>query len=128
MRGATNWALGLTLLWCLAVTLWQPWFAYTKNYQPVASELTKALDGRTYTCIKRAGIGDTQRAALDYFSNIRTVHYRSEEQCNLLLTYSTANSSPNIAKGEWRPVWQRRLGGGRKLEIFRLYQRSGGGD
>lgn len=124
MRGATNWALGLTLLWCLAVTLWQPWFAYTKNYQPVASELAKALDGRTYNCIKRAGLGDTQRAALDYFSDIRTVHYRSQEQCDLLLTYGTTNSTPNIDKDEWRPIWQRRLGGGRKTETFKLYQRN----
>lgn len=124
MRGTSNWALGLTLLWCLAVTLWQPWFVYTKNYQPVASDLTKALDGRSFNCIKRAGLGDTQRAALDYFSNIRTVSYRSQQQCELLLTYSTASNSPSVTKEEWRPIWQRRLGGGRKTEIFRLYQRN----
>jgi 4-amino-4-deoxy-L-arabinose transferase-like glycosyltransferase len=122
LRGTTNWALGLTLLWCLAVTLWQPWFVYTKNYQPVASDLAKTLDGRSYNCVKRAGLGDTQRAALDYFSGIRTVRYRSQEQCNLLLTYSTASSSPSVSKDEWTPIWQRRLGGGRKTEIFRLYQ------
>ena len=49
-RGATNWALGMTLLWCLAVVLWQPWFAHTKNYQPVAEELRKVLAAQPAGC------------------------------------------------------------------------------
>ena len=31
----TNWAFGITLLWCLAVILWQPWFAYTRTTSPL---------------------------------------------------------------------------------------------
>lgn len=124
LRGTTNWALGLTLLWCLAVTLWQPWFVHTKNYQPVAADLKIALSKHPTGCIKRMGFGDTQRAALDYFSDIRTFRYRDPTQCDLLLSYSTGGNVPNIPK-EWHSVWEHRLGGGRKTEIFRLYQRNG---
>lgn len=120
-RGATNWALGMTLLWCLAVTLWQPWFAHTKNYQPLAAELKQVI-GNQSGCIKRRNLGDTQRAALDYFEGIRTVAHEVPEECRLLLAYTAGGPSPRIA-AEWKPVWERRLGGGRRAETFRLYRR-----
>lgn len=122
-RAATTWALGMTLLWCLAVALLQPWFAYTKNYQPIAASLQEALATQPQGCIKRRGLGDTQRAALDYFSSIRTVRYGTGEDCPLLLTYGTASHSGNVPR-EWSsPVWERRLGGGKKAEVFRLYRK-----
>ena len=122
LRGTTNWALGMTLLWCLAVTLWQPWFAHTKNYQPVATELKAILDKQEPNCIARKGLSDTQRAALDYFADIRTKPKDKAADCQMLLTYSVS-SSTRIVRGEGTLVWERRLGGGRKAEIFRLYRR-----
>jgi len=122
MRGASNWALGMTLLWCIAVTLWQPWFAHTKNYQPVAAELHFALSNHPANCIARKGLGDTQRAALDYFADIRTQPYQKAGECKLLLTYATGSKLQKV-RGEGELVWERRLGGGRKTETFRLYRR-----
>lgn len=122
-RAATNWALGMTLLWCLAVTLWQPWFAYTKNYQPIAVELRTALALNLPSCIARHGLGDTQRAAFDYFENIRTVPYERGATCSLLLTYTTNASQSQKIRAEGHLIWEKRLGGGRKSETFRLYDR-----
>lgn len=122
LRGTTNWAVGMTLLWCLAVTLWQPWFAHTKNYQPIAAELRSALAGQGDICIVRRGVGDTQRAALDYFAGIRTRPYASGGECPLLLTYATHTTSAKV-RGEGTLIWERRLGGGRKAETFKLYRR-----
>jgi 4-amino-4-deoxy-L-arabinose transferase-like glycosyltransferase len=122
LRGATNWAIGMTLLWCLAVSLWQPWFAHTKNYQPVAAELRALLAEQPPGCIKRKGVGDTQRAALDYFADIRTIPYQDAADCPLLLTYSSGTNSQRIS-GEWNMLRERRLGAGRKAETFRLYRR-----
>ena len=122
LRGATNWAIGMTLLWCLAVSLWQPWFAHTKNYQPVAAELRALLAEQAPGCIKRKGVGDTQRAALDYFADIRTIPYQDAADCPLLLTYSSGANSQRIS-GEWNMLRERRLGAGRKAETFRLYRR-----
>jgi 4-amino-4-deoxy-L-arabinose transferase-like glycosyltransferase len=122
LRGTTNWAIGMTLLWSLAVVLWQPWFAHTKNYQPVAAELRAVLAEQTPGCIKRMGVGDTQRAALDYFADIRTLPYQDPANCRLLLTYSSSGHSQRIP-GEWTMLQERRLGAGRKAETFRLYRR-----
>lgn len=121
-RGTTNWAFGITLLWCLAVILWQPWFAYTKNYQPVAAELKAALVNQPANCIARRGLGDTQRAALDYFAGIRTQPNASGAECTLLLTYATSSQAKKV-RGEGTLIWERRLGGGRKAETFKLYNR-----
>ena len=122
MRGATNWAVGMTLLWCLAVMLWQPWFEHTKNYKPVALELRKALDAMPQSCILRQGLDDTQRAALDYFAGLRTMHYSIATECPMLLTYNSTDI-PDELSGKWHILWERRLGGGRKAETFRLYRR-----
>ncbi|MDD3354803.1 hypothetical protein [Zoogloea sp.] len=122
LRSTTNWALGMTLLWCLAVTLWEPWFAHTKNYQPIAAELSRELSRQAPGCILRKGLGDTQRAALDYFANVRTQPFLSNSECRLLLAYASSGSIRNIPK-EWQLIWERRLGGGRKAENFRLYRR-----
>ena len=123
-RGATNWALGMTLLWCLAVALWQPWFAHTKNYQPVAGELRKVLSAQPAGCISRQGLADTQRAALDYFADIRTVSDKTEaaKGCPLHLSYAVGANSKKL-KEDGTLIWERRLGGGRKAEVFRLYRR-----
>ncbi|WP_374240503.1 hypothetical protein [Zoogloea sp.] len=123
-RGATNWALGMTLLWCLAVALWQPWFAHTKNYQPVAGELRKVLAGQTEGCIARHGVADTQRAALDYFAGIQTVDGKSARasECSLVLSYAIGGNTRKLNEPA-ELIWERRLGGGRKAEVFRLYRR-----
>ena len=123
-RAPANWAIGLTMLWCLAVVLWQPWFAHTKNYQPVAGELRKVLSAQPAGCISRQGLADTQRAALDYFADIRTVSDKTEaaKGCPLHLSYAVGANSKKL-KEDGTLIWERRLGGGRKAEVFRLYRR-----
>ena len=121
LRGATNWAIGMTLLWCLAVALWQPWFEHTKNYAPVAQALARELELHPAPCITRKGLNDTQRAALDYFKGIKTIHHSADQDCPAFLVYS-ADGLPYRPPGDWRTSWEKRLGGGRKTELFRLYR------
>ena len=88
----------------------------------MATELKAILDKQEPNCIARKGLADTQRAALDYFADIRTKPKDKAADCQMLLTYSVS-SSTRIVRGEGTLVWERRLGGGRKAEIFRLYRR-----
>jgi 4-amino-4-deoxy-L-arabinose transferase-like glycosyltransferase len=121
-RASTNWALGATLLWCLAVCLWQPWFAHTKNYQPIAQALAEKIAQGPSGCVAGAGLGDTQKAGLAYFSGVMTKEFTKDSDCPLVLVYGSG-SNTQIVAGGWDMIWERRLGGGRRSETFRLYRR-----
>jgi 4-amino-4-deoxy-L-arabinose transferase-like glycosyltransferase len=123
-RGPSNWAMGMTMLWLLAVTLLLPWFDYSRNYRPVATAIAAALPGDTKNCLAALGLSASHRAALDYFADIRPViATRNETHCPLLLVRDDHGPVVLNPDGQWRQIWEFRHGGGKKLELFRLYQR-----
>ncbi|MDX5364526.1 MAG: hypothetical protein LPJ91_10265 [Pseudazoarcus pumilus] len=121
-RSSTNWALGMTMLWCLMVTLLMPWVDYTRNYRPMAESLKLALSQEQAACIATTHLGTTQRAVLDYYLDLRPLKTRDNEtHCRYLLVHDDeviAAPSP-----EWLPVWRHRHAGGKRLEVFTLYRR-----
>ncbi len=121
-RGAINWAAGMTMLWCLAVLLLQPWFEHNKSYRTAATSLAAALDGQKPVCIAQVGLSPSLRVALDYHTGLRTVPYSAETaQCSHALVYGEAR--PAALSGPWRARWLYQRGGGNKLEVLRLYER-----
>jgi 4-amino-4-deoxy-L-arabinose transferase-like glycosyltransferase len=71
-RGPANWAMGMTMLWALVVTLLMPWFDHDRNYEPVARSLSLTLAGEKKDCVAGLGLTESQRASLYYFSKLRT--------------------------------------------------------
>lgn len=121
-RGAVNWAAGMTMLWCLAVTLLQPWFEHSKSYRTAATSLAAALEGRTPTCIAQIGLSPSLRVSLDYYVGLRTTPYLApDKRCAYVLVYGEAR--PPTLGGQWRARWLYQRGGGDKLEVLRLYER-----
>ncbi|MBY0346076.1 MAG: hypothetical protein K2P98_04335, partial [Neisseriaceae bacterium] len=47
----TNWAAGVTLIWCLLMSLWLPWFDAAKSYRPVVSRMMKVLPLGERVCL-----------------------------------------------------------------------------
>ncbi|MDO9596846.1 MAG: glycosyltransferase family 39 protein [Azoarcus sp.] len=124
-RAAANWAMGMTMLWCLAVVLLMPWFDYGRSYRPAVSSLQAALVPHKAECIASTGLPDAVRSALDYYAGIRPA-FTSDgtTPCRLLLTYADRKpGAPDPAEG-WHTAWEFRRGGGKQLEVFRLYLRS----
>ncbi len=127
-RAAANWAIGLTMLWCLAVVLLMPWFDHDRSYRRVARSLQIAVAGERQLqpdlCIARTELPDALRSSLDYFAGLRTVPARgATTACSLLLiTDERRLSSSRLAPG-WQTVWEFRRGGGRRQEVFRLLRR-----
>ena len=121
-RGAINWAAGMTMLWCLAVVLLQPWFDHNKSYRTAATSLTAALEGQTPSCVAQIGLSPSLRVGLEYHAGLRTVPYdASDTGCAYVLAYGEAR--PPTLGGQWRARWLYQRGGGNKLEILRLYER-----
>ncbi len=118
-RSVTNWATGVTLLWVLVVTLWMPWLDNTKSYRSMVISMKEALPNR-YLCVSGEGVGEAQRAMLQYFADV-TVRKLPRKECDLKLVQSKGA----ITHGEdkrWQKIWE---GGraGNKEERYWLYQR-----
>jgi hypothetical protein len=91
------------------------------------AELQRALPNR-YDCIASRGLGEPQRALLDYFIGVRTirVEVKPDASCALFLDQtSRSDEAPGAPDGNWRLVWEGNRPGDYS-ELFRLYQRVSG--
>jgi 4-amino-4-deoxy-L-arabinose transferase-like glycosyltransferase len=114
-RVASRWAVGVTVIWVLAVALLMPWIDYGKTYRPVVAELRRALPADV-GCLGRRGLGAPQRAALDYFAGIRT--RAGSKNCDWLIVQS---SQQEVVPAGWHKVWEGHRPGDRN-EWLRLYR------
>lgn len=121
-RAIINWAGGMTMVWMLAMTLWLPWVDVSKNYRWVITSLQQSLPSQ-YQCISSRGLGETQRAMLEYYAGIIT--QRSDisgtVDCDLLLVQSRTRDPPSVGGG-WGKIWEGGRPGDRN-ERYYLYQR-----
>ncbi|MBL8529288.1 MAG: glycosyltransferase family 39 protein [Burkholderiales bacterium] len=123
-RALVNWGGGITLMWILASTLWLPYVDAGKSYRGVVRELELVLP-KGSRCISSIGLGDSQRAMLEYYGGIIT--HREEipqpkRDCDLLLTQGTALQQAAVGSG-WTKIWEGARPGDTK-ERFRLYKRT----
>ncbi len=130
-RAPANWAIGLTMLWCLAVVLLMPWFDNSRSYRETIRSLEIALAGErstgSATCIATTGLPAYVKSSLDYFANLRTSPIVEDTTpCPLLLVMNDVHQSSPFAP-EWKPVWEFRRGTGRRAEIFTLFRRDPSG-
>ncbi len=118
-RSVINWAIGVTLIWVLAMTLWLPWLDGSKSYRSMVESLTESMPEKR-DCIASRYLGDGQKAMLHYFGNIVT-REGAERSCKLLLTQGNLSRSDQH-EGHWEIIWE---GGrrGEKEERYYLYQR-----
>ena len=104
-QAVTNWALGMTLLWSLAGTLWLPWLDAQKSYQPVMASLRHALPDSD-ECVSTARGNQLPRAMAYYYIGLplpdsdsaagQTCRYR-------LITTPDPHYQP---QGPWQVQWR----------------------
>lgn len=122
-RAIVNWTAGITMFWMLAMTLWLPFIDEGKSYRAMATSLKQALPAPR-NCVASRGLGEAQRAMLDYFIDLRTrrLELTAANNCSYLLTQGV-QTAPTFEDGEdWRLVWEGARPGDR-VELYRLYQR-----
>lgn len=121
-RALVNWTAGITMVWMLMMTLGVPLVDQARSYRAVASRIVEALPG-DFKCIARKGVGDAQRALLDYFVNMTTIREDLVEaaRCKALLVQATPLRVPVIGD-EWVEAWRGSRPGDRH-ELFIVYHR-----
>ena len=128
-RSVLNWAAGMALLWGLYSTILLSIEDSGRSYRAMVFDLQKALPAR-YDCIASRGLGEPQRALLDYFIGVKTqrVEVKANANCTLLLDQgSRSDESPGAPSGRsgdnWKIIWEGNRPGDLS-ERFRLYQRT----
>lgn len=124
-RGLAVWCASLTVAWGLIATLWLPWIDAAKSYRAMYQTMKFALpsDG---ACIASRGLGESERAMLDYVLDVRTLRKEvaPAAQCNVLLVQGTAPNLSPVADGMVL-IWSGNRPGDTR-EKFNLYVSSAG--
>ncbi len=125
----TDWAVGITMAWCLLMALWLPMIDSAKSYKGVMLSLQKALPAK-HGCINSAGFGRPQQALLDYYTNLRVMSLQSSAKpnCNLYLVqedknHGDINPGKDWPNEDWKVIWQGKRPADRH-ERFMLYQKT----
>ncbi|HWQ37794.1 MAG TPA: hypothetical protein VNM24_04155 [Burkholderiales bacterium] len=122
-RPVILWAAGLTTVWTLIATLMVGWIDTGKTYRDVIGRLAQALPA-SHGCIYSQGLGEPQRAMLDYFAQITTVRLEragERPRCELLITQDNWDQ-PQVLGAPWELIWEGQRPGD-KEERYRLYRR-----
>ncbi|MDW5417599.1 hypothetical protein R6242_13575 [Iodobacter sp. CM08] len=81
----TNWACGVTLIWGVLISLWQPWLDASKSYRAVSYSLRDAMQGQT-SCIDGRHISSAPLASFEYFAGITLRQGSKAEACRLRMS------------------------------------------
>jgi len=122
-RALVSWTLTIVLLLGLAMTLLLEHIDRQKSYRNVFTSLASNLPS-SHDCVVGEGLGEPQRAMIDYYAGIRTLRQtvHPDAKCELILRQEWLSDPPMHDPREWRILWEGRHPGGSN-EKFRLYQR-----
>lgn len=120
---ATNWAIGMTCVWTLLMTLWLPMIDSARSYGAVFTQLKNALPNK-YACMTSNRLGESQRDLLHYYTNVRTQAFETEQNlnCDLYLIQDEKGSEKIEPGADWKLIWSGKRISERR-EGFRLFQR-----
>jgi 4-amino-4-deoxy-L-arabinose transferase-like glycosyltransferase len=121
--GATNWAIGMTTVWTLLMTLWLPMIDSSRSYSEVFTSLKMALPAK-YACATGNNIGDSQKDLLHYFAGLQTqnLEFGSLRDCDLYLVQDEKGRELVQPGADWQLIWSGKRVSERR-ESFRLFQR-----
>lgn len=121
--GATNWAIGMTCVWTLLMTLWLPMIDSARSYSTVFTQLKAALP-KDFACITSNRLGESQRDLLHYYANVKTQAFETEQNlnCDLYLIQGDTDRDKIDPGTDWKLLWNGKRISDRH-EYFELFQR-----
>ena len=121
---ATNWAIGMTCVWTLLMTLWLPMIDSARSYGAVFTQLKNVLP-KEYACITSNHLGESQRDLLHYYANVKTLAFETEQNlnCDLYLIQDERGREKTEPGSDWKLIWNGKRISDRH-ESFRLFQRA----
>ncbi|HEX9136190.1 MAG TPA: glycosyltransferase family 39 protein [Nitrospirota bacterium] len=122
-----NWALGLVLVWELTMTLWLPALNAGSSYRAAFLSLKKSMPV-AYSCLASQGLGESERAMLEYFTGLQTrrIEIFGLGNSDLLLEQRSGKAQASTVSPAWQKIWEFRHPNIHPKEIFTLYRKGNG--
>ena len=119
--GATNWAIGMTAVWTLLMTLWLPMIDSARSYETLFTDLKRTLPNQ-YACLTSNHLGKAQRDLLHYYANIKAqlVETDGALSCDLYLIQDERDREKIAPGKDWKLIWSGKRVAERR-ESFRLF-------
>ena len=119
---ATNWAIGMTCVWTLLMTLWLPMIDSARSYSDTFTHLKQALP-KQYACVTSKNLGVAQRDLLHYYANLKTQSFETVQRldCDLYLIQDERGEEKIEPGPDWKLIWSGKRVSERR-ENFRLFQ------
>ena len=117
-RAILNWAVGMTLMWCLYSTIWLPYLDSRRSYRHLAESLAAHLPSTG--CVASRNLGDAQRALFQYFGKFTTLREETHPDAGCAALLVQWGPEPGVPPPGWHAEW----GGSRSgdtTETFVLY-------
>jgi hypothetical protein len=119
-----NWTLGVVLAWGLIMTLWLPALNAGSSYREAFTEMKKAMPGK-YTCFASQGVGESERAMIEYFAGLRPqrVETRGKGDCDLVLEQRGGGNPVAMVEPGWEIIWEFKRPSNRPKDHFTLFRK-----
>ena len=99
------WVTGLVLVWGLLTTIWLPWLNGVKTYRGLMVAMRPVLP--IDSCLASSGLGEPQRALLDYYDGLRTrrIEMTGSIRCPSLLMQANRPIATDALGPDWTRIW-----------------------
>jgi hypothetical protein len=118
------WSANVTAIWGVYMVLLLPWIDDAKSFREPFEDLGEYLVNPA-RCVASIGLGEGQRAMLEYVAGITTTRQEVDRRaCRYLVMQSQGSGKmPKLPDGDWDLLWE---GGrpGESLERFQLWESS----
>jgi hypothetical protein len=126
-RGPALAGAGLTMLWVVLVTLFQPAVDYSRSFAPMARDLKLRIAqiGEPHRCVQAHRLTPAHRAAFAFHAGLAFASDAADADCPLALQRDSLRTEldNDPPSGDWQLVWESRWPA-RPDEVLRLYRRA----
>ena len=118
----TTWAVGVTMVWALLMTLWLPWIDSARSYQAVFSQLQAALP--KHACVNTKNFTDAELALLHYHADIKAIAFEDAQklECDIYIIHDTTSKNVYQPGKQWKQIWRGKRATDKRNEGFRMFK------
>ncbi len=118
----TTWAVGVTMVWALLMTLWLPWIDSARSYQQVFGAVKTALP--KHACVNTKYLSGSELSLLHYYTGIKGIAVENAQRadCDIYLVQDSSYKNRFEPGNNWKQIWQGKRATDKRGAGYRLFK------